>query len=592
MKKIITSLTISLFTLVFYGHTNSVQAADFSVEIERTYLIETPNEIKVTEIRKVTNTSQNRIISKDNNEIFQILVISDNQEKLAPSFLSVETFVDGKIVQNTKGKEAEDSTEVLVPYGSSIGIKQSKEFKITYNNYGLIKKTGALTDIFIPGFWKDFTFENENTLFSYKTRIKLAKSLGEVGFVVPVPLETIDTGDYLEYSIGQESLVGSNMWLQIGNSQYYQFAIKQKVKASDDINKGYFNEYRLIVPRDIVEAEVKQQVYFSKLEPPPKEVLNDDEGNLIAVFAIPSHEETIVSVEGYAHVSRLTTKITNSNSGKLSDIPSTQFTKYLNSAEFWEVNDPTIKARANELLGGMSNVYEVIETDYNHIVETIDYSEVKRFGINERQGALKTLQGGAAVCMEYSDLFLTITRAQGIPARAAFGYGYDARLEEQGQDAHQWVQVFIPEQNEWISVDVTWGESGPTLIGGDLNHFYTHVAAIDPNTPASIERTSYGKRVDLVAPEFEIKAIERIPDQDGLDTQSELLVKHPVVTGNEFQNFIEEMTLKVQALGIPAILSRNAIYIVYSGIGLLFISGVLFIKLLFDVFLRRSTKKI
>lgn len=592
MKKIITSLTISLFTLVFYGHTNSVQAADFSVEIERTYLIETPNEIKVTEIRKVTNTSQNRIISKDNNEIFQILVISDNQEKLAPSFLSVETFVDGKIVQNTKGKEAEDSTEVLVPYGSSIGIKQSKEFKITYNNYGLIKKTGALTDIFIPGFWKDFTFENENTLFSYKTRIKLAKSLGEVGFVVPVPLEIIDTGDYLEYSIGQESLVGSNMWLQIGNSQYYQFAIKQKVKASDDINKGYFNEYRLIVPRDIVEAEVKQQVYFSKLEPPPKEVLNDDEGNLIAVFAIPSHEETIVSVEGYAHVSRLTTKITNSNSGKLSDIPSTQFTKYLNSAEFWEVNDPTIKARANELLGGMSNVYEVIETDYNHIVETIDYSEVKRFGINERQGALKTLQGGAAVCMEYSDLFLTITRAQGIPARAAFGYGYDARLEEQGQDAHQWVQVFIPEQNEWISVDVTWGESGPTLIGGDLNHFYTHVAAIDPNTPASIERTSYGKRVDLVAPEFEIKAIERIPDQDGLDTQSELLVKHPVVTGNEFQNFIEEMTLKVQALGIPAILSRNAIYIVYSGIGLLFISGVLFIKLLFDVFLRRSTKKI
>ena len=592
MKKIITSLTISLFTLVFYGHTNSVQAADFSVEIERTYLIETPNEIKVTEIRKVTNTSQNRIISKDNNEIFQILVISDNQEKLAPSFLSVETFVDGKIVQNTKGKEAEDSTEVLVPYGSSIGIKQSKEFKITYNNYGLIKKTGALTDIFIPGFWKDFTFENENTLFSYKTRIKLAKSLGEVGFVVPVPLETIDTGDYLEYSIGQESLVGSNMWLQIGNSQYYQFAIKQKVKASDDINKGYFNEYRLIVPRDIVEAEVKQQVYFSKLEPPPKEVLNDDEGNLIAVFAIPSHEETIVSVEGYAHVSRLTTKITNSNSGKLSDIPSTQFTKYLNSAEFWEVNDPTIKARANELLGGMSNVYEVIETDYNHIVETIDYSEVKRFGINERQGALKTLQGGAAVCMEYSDLFLTLTRAQGIPARAAFGYGYDARLEEQGQDAHQWVQVFIPEQNEWISVDVTWGESGPTLIGGDLNHFYTHVAAIDPNTPASIERTSYGKRVDLVAPEFEIKAIERIPDQDGLDTQSELLVKHPVVTGNEFQNFIEEMTLKVQALGIPAILSRNAIYIVYSGIGLLFISGVLFIKLLFDVFLRRSTKKV
>ena len=407
-----------------------------------------------------------------------------------------------------------------------------------------------------------------------------------------MPTETIDTGDYFEYTIGQESLVGSNIWLQIGDNQYYEFAIKQKVKASDDINKGYFNEYRLIIPRDIVEAEVKQDVYFSKLDPEPKEVLTDDEGNLIAVFAIPSHQETTVSVEGYAVVKRLEKKITNENSGELSDIPPSKYTKYLNPAEFWEVKDASIIARAQELLGEKSNVYDVIETNYNHIVESIDYSEVKRFGINERQGALKTLQGGAAVCMEYSDLFLTLSRAQGIPARAAFGYGYDARLEEQGQDAHQWVQVFIPEQNEWISVDVTWGESGPTLIGGDLNHFYTHVAAIDPNTPASIERTSYGKRVDLIAPEFEIKAIGSITDQVTPDTQSELLEKYPVVTGSEFNNFIDEVTLRIQTLGIPPILSRNAIYIVYSGIGLLVISGVLTIKLLLDVFLRRNTKKV
>lgn len=590
MKKIFSIFIVAFSFLAIFGLADSVHAADFSVEIERTYLIDTPNEIKVTEIRKVTNTSQNRIISKDNNEIFQILVISDNQEKLAPSFLSVESFIDGKLVQNSEGKETKDSMEVLVPYGSSIGIKQSKEFKITYNNYGLIKKTGALTDIFIPGFWKDFKFENENTLFNYRTKIKLAKNLGDVGFVVPVPLEITDVGDYIEYTIGQETLIGANIWLQIGNNQYYQFEIKQNVKASDDINKGYFNEYRLVIPRDIFEAEIKQEVYFSKLDPTPKEILTDDEGNLIAVFAIPSHQETTVIVEGYAAVKRLDKKIARENSGELSDIPSSQYTKYLNPAEFWEVKDAAIMARAKELLAEKSNVYDVIETNYSHIVETIDYSEVKRFGINERQGALKTLQGGAAVCMEYSDLFLTLSRAQGIPARAAFGYGYDARLEQQGQDAHQWVQVFIPEQNEWISVDVTWGESGPTLIGGDLNHFYTHLAAVDPNTPASIERTSYGKRVDLVAPKFEIKAIESLTNQNTLDTQSELLEKYPVVTGSEFHNFIEEATLRIQALGIPPVLSRNAIYIVYSGIALLFISGVLFIKLLLDVFLRKTSK--
>ena len=55
--------------------------------------------------------------------------------------------------------------------------------------------------------------------------------------------------------------------------------------------------------------------------------------------------------------------------------------------------------------------------------------------------------------MEYSDLFLTLARAQGIPARAAFGYGYDARIGENQQDAHQWVQVYLPGMKEWLSID-------------------------------------------------------------------------------------------------------------------------------------------
>ncbi len=590
MWKKLLFIPVSIVLLCLFAPCKKIHASDFQVEIDRMYTIDTPTEIRVTEKRKVTNLSQNRIISRENNETFQIAVISDNQDKLEPSYLSAKTYIDGNIAQNQKGSETKDSIDMLVPYGSGIGINQSKEFEIEYVNYGLIKQTGALIDIFVPGFGKDFKFETENTTFIYKTTLFVRKSLGEIGFVVPLPSNTSVQGDYEVYEISQESLLGSNIWIQVGNTQYYQFTLNQKVQASDVINKGYFNEYRLVIPRDIVESEIQQEVFFDSISPVPKEVFTDDEGNLIAVFNISSHLETTITVKGYATVKRQGEAVSEMNSGDLSYINRNHYLKYLEPAQYWEVGHLEIIKRAEELKGQNENIYKIVESNYSHIIETINYSEVKRFGINDRQGALKTLQGGAAVCMEYSDLFLTLTRAQGIPARAVFGYGYDARLEEQGQDAHQWVQVFIPQQNQWISVDVTWGESGPALIGGDLNHFYTHVAAIDPNTPPSIERTSYGKQVELVAPEFDISALEVLSDTNSLTSQEELLTNYPVIVKNEFQNVVDDITLRIQTLAIPGVISRNAIYIVYAGIGLIIVSGVLFFKLLIDILLRKGRK--
>jgi hypothetical protein len=589
MKRILFTLSFSIFLL--FGFQVNAYGADFNVEVEKIYEINTPNEIYITENRKITNNSQNRLISKDNTETFQIIVLSENTDQLTPSFLSAKSYIDNKLVQNTKGSSGIDTLELNIPYNGAINIGQSKQFKIEYTNTGLTKRTGALLDIYAPGFSENYIFENNSTNYTYKTTIRLKKSLGDVGFVVPSPVkETVD-GEFVVYEISQESLVGSKIWIQIGKTQFYKFNIKQEVVASDTINKGYSNEYHLVIPRSIVEAETTQNVFYTSFDPLPKQIVEDVDGNLIATFKIPSHENKTILINGYAVVDKVNVQATPENSGTISDIDSTIFSKYLQPAEFWEVDNPEIINKAFELKAEETNIYSIVESNYSHIVDTIDYSDIKRFGINDRQGALKTLQGGAAVCMEYSDLFLTLARAQGIPARAAFGYGYDARIGENQQDAHQWVQVYLPGLKEWLSVDVTWGESGPSLIGGDLNHFYTHIASLDPDSPPSVQRTSYGKQVDLEAPQFEIDAIETMVESEELLTHEELLTLYPKIDKNRLELIIDELTLRIQTSNIPPVISQNAQYVIYFGVGLLGLAGVLFINLILNFFKRNHLEK-
>jgi len=251
---------------------------------------------------------------------------------------------------------------------------------------------------------------------------------------------------------------------------------------------------------------------------------------LIGYFKVPSHEEIEIVVEGVASVVLLNNELVQNNITDLSQVDYNEFGNYLNSSQFWEVDATEVKVLAKELSDFHGpNTLDLVNATYSHIVDTIDYSQVKRFGINERQGALKTLLGGSAVCMEYSDLFLTLSRAEGIPARAAFGYGYDSRLVEEVQEAHQWVQVWMPGIEEWVSIDVTWGESGGALIGGDLNHFYTHVAAKNPDTPAMVERVSYGEESQLDVPNFDIGVLSELVLPPGNFTQDGLLLAYPKV---------------------------------------------------------------
>jgi hypothetical protein len=576
MRKIAV-LVITLSAFLLGGAITHVHAQEFDVKIDREYTVNPDASMHVKETHTITNNSSNLLISKSNQESFQIAVIGDDKKKLTDSVATAVVKADGNTQTYTSDVQDKFS-ELKVNYPKELRRNQTLTFILEYTNFGLLQNVGALYDIYAPGFVKDFQFVKGNTKVSYTTVFRISDQLSAENFVIPTPASKETSNGFSIYSFSQESLLGKTIWIQRGRTQFYQFKIVQHAQATDDHDTGYLNEYRVILPKDVDEGEVTQTVYFTKISPEPFQVVNDSEGNLIGYFKVPTHTDVDITVEGFASVSKKDLQVGESNSGNLNGYDAQLVAGYTKAAQFWEVDAPQIQTLAKQLEEGNQNVFDIVAKTYQHVVDTINYSEVKRFGLNERQGALKTLENGSGVCMEYSDLFLTLSRAQGIPARAAFGYGYDSRLPVNGAEAHQWVQVFMPGLGKWVSVDVTWGESGPALIGGDLNHFYTHTASTDPNTPPMVERISYGSNVDLPAPQFQFTAEGKLADITQAMTGDQLLKKYPKSTtitiqdqlnsfGNDLRYLIDQASSKDKGQVVTTCgVALSIIAIVFLGI--------------------------
>ena len=99
----------------------------------------------------------------------------------------------------------------------------------------------------------------------------------------------------------------------------------------------------------------------------------------------------------------------------------------------------------------------------------------------ERKGAeAAASQKNSWTCMEFTDLFIAITRAMGIPAREINGYAFTSEESnkpisislEGGDTLHAWAEFYDP-YNGWVQVDPTWGTtSGLDYFSKlDTNHF-------------------------------------------------------------------------------------------------------------------------
>ena len=132
--------------------------------------------------------------------------------------------------------------------------------------------------------------------------------------------------------------------------------------------------------------------------------------------------------------------------------------KFLKPTSIHPADDPRIQAMADDILAKMSD-----PTDKRTLAEALlhfvaGYIE----NVPESPYAYHTtsvfdiLDNRTGDCTEHSQLFITLARALGMPARDATGYVYSGDDEAPSLGGHAWVEAFV--DGRWIGLDPTWEE--------------------------------------------------------------------------------------------------------------------------------------
>ncbi len=542
-KKYFVTILIVAFGFLFF--TSQKAFAKFETTITREYYLQDDFSVMVKETEVIKNNTSNLYVPGGAKKDFEILAIEtgnlDNPTILQKALDSLSIKANGQNISYTS-KIQKDIASISTNFPAAVSPGGSVTFVMEYRHPGMLETNGALKDFFVNGFAVNSTFEDASNSTNYETLVFVPINYPDINFI-NLSYQERQSGNYKVYSFSKEDMLGNYLWIQFGRTQYYKFEIIQNIKKSERLNTGNLNRYEIVIPRNIMTADIDQKIYYEAITPEPEWIKQDSQGNLIASFKLKSNFDGNITIKGYASINKVN-DLEIANFGNLSEIGG-EMNSYLAKADYWEVDHPTIQNQAKVLKSSNTDIAKLVLDTYNFVIDKIDYSDVKRFGLNERQGAVATLQGGAAVCMEYSDLFLTLMRAQGVPARAAFGYGYDPKSSSDTQESHQWVEIYAPKIKQWVAVDVTWGENGPALIGGDMNHFYTHVASISPNEPPAIVSVGYGI-LDLEVANYNIEVIESLPEGQ-YTLQEDLLVRYKFQDESLSDNLSGLLRSKVEA---------------------------------------------
>ena len=117
----------------------------------------------------------------------------------------------------------------------------------------------------------------------------------------------------------------------------------------------------------------------------------------------------------------------------------------------WESEAPEIKEKALELTAGEMNLYFKTERIFDFVKSYLKYERQV-----EEHSALWAYNHHVGDCTEFTNLFIALCRAAGIPAKFVAGYGYKPELEgDLGGMRHALAVVYLPKHG-WTPVDLAW----------------------------------------------------------------------------------------------------------------------------------------
>lgn len=481
MKKLIKAVATCL-VVIFVVEVLPVQptkaAAQFSTGYDINFNFGDSGSASVTQRISLTNLTNNFYASE-----YSLTIGSDKVTGASGSDSL------GSVPINTKVENG--STILVVSLNQKIvGQNRVSNFQINYSIDGLAIKRGLVWEVNIP---QIVTSEN---VAGYKLSLSIPKSFGSLGKITPSFVSKEETEFAATYIFDKNSLSSNGIGANFGEYQEFSFTLKYRYKN----NALYSQKASIALPPDTE----YQAVYYKSIDPKPDKIYPDSSGNYLADFTVKAKKNLEVIVSGLTKIVDM--EVPFQKPFAWSEAELAQFTK---ADRFIDVGNPKIQQKAKEL-AGPKEIYDFVATTLKY-----DYTRLEKNSLGRRGSIAALNEPEKSICTDFSDLFVALARAKGIPARGLVGFAYTdntnlrpTKIEGLVNTTilHAWPEYYDREKGRWVQIDPTWSST----TGGidyfnrlDTNHFVFAIngtSSQDP-LPAGAYKTS-SEQVDDVKVDF------------------------------------------------------------------------------------------
>lgn len=473
-------------------------AEEFSTSYDVSYDVGSDSITQVTQKITLTNLTSKYYASN-----FTLTIGSTTVSNVSASDEAgaMETKVESK--DNKQGFSS-NKTSITVKFNQQIaGADKKQTFTLKYTSKDFAEALGKTWEVNLP------RIPETGNIDSYNLVLSVPVSFGDPTSIAPSPKSSTQSFDRQFFTFDKNQLQKSGVSVDFGTNQVFDFNLKYHLE-----NNSLFPVLTSVVlPPDTN----YQDSLISKISPEPENVTVDEDGNYLAWYRLPRRSKQDVTVTGSA---KLYIVAKDKRPVGLSQGQIAALTK---SDQYWEKDNPAVTAALSEIFkeGTPRTNREKARLIYSYVVNTLKYdtSRLNSDGI-ERLGAITALNNPAsAVCMEFTDLFIALSRAVGIPARELDGFAYSQNsnlrpLSLLPNLLHAWPEYF-DETLGWVMVDPTWENTS----GGvdyfnkfDLNHLVLAVKG----TSSKLPFTSDDVKVTLAQGDFiakpQVEVTVDIPD--------------------------------------------------------------------------------
>jgi hypothetical protein len=373
---------------------------------------------------------------------------------------------EGKEKLMVRSERIENNNIIEVDFNKAVVGKGSRRnFTISFSDKTFVTKIGEVWEVNLP------QIKNSDEFEDYNIELRVPHEFGELAYISPEPIGNISTALKDVYYFNKEAGGEKVVSLAFGEFQVYSFNLTYHLE--NPLKKDL--DMEIAIPPD----SAFQKVIYEQFSSLPKNVFVDGDGNWIAIYPLKPRERKDVKIIGSVQIFSQPRSTTSTDEAYLKD------TLRGNDA-FWQISDPKIAELAKEL-DTPRKIYDFVVGKLSYNYERVK-PNAKRFGA---LGALERPQ--ESMCLEFTDLFVALARAAGIPAREVDGYAYTENPKIQplslvADVLHSWPEYWDDKKKTWIPVDPTWGST----TGGedffekmDLRHFTFVIHGLDPEKPYS-----------------------------------------------------------------------------------------------------------